>query len=584
MVVKSPKHPNRQADLIPKKQHRNKRILLMGNPNVGKSVIFSGLSGTPAESANYAGTTAAFTTGKIKLDEALYDLIDVPGTYSLNATCEAEELAIYFLKQGAEAILCVLDATNLVRSIRFALELQQYRIPTVYVLNLVDVAKRYGITVDQNQLEKELNGPVIPTIAVKRSGFTAIVDSLRDLVSASTVSPVSSNVSRPSPEQIVNKVQRICKTNRPMMDKLGDMMVHPIWGVLIAIVILSISILLIIGGGELLIEKICKPLSQIFIEFFRSSLSVLFPHGFWHDALIGEYGVLVTSFEWILSSILPYVLLYYAVFSFLEDCGYLPRLAVLFDHVMSKLGVQGSNLVSILLGYGCAVPAIIGSRSAGSRKERIIIACMVCFAVPCTSQTGALIRLFHGQPIWCLPLLLALSLVMMVLLAFLLSKILKGTVQPMVLEVPHLLLPNARSYADKLTMKMKHFLLDAEFPMLFAVLLVAVLSASQVLPKIGEWCAPIVVNWLGLPKEASVALITGILRREMAVAPLLELNLSTLQVFVGATVALFYLPCISVFAVLSKELGLKTAVLIGVLTFLNAFLMGGLVHFVGQLF
>ena len=168
------------------------------------------------------------------------------------------------------------------------------------------------------------------------------------------------------------------------------------------------------------------------------------------NVLIGEYGIFVIGFEWIIFN-LPYVF-YFMCFPF-EDSGFLPRLSVLFDNIMRKIGIQGGSVITILMGYGCAVPAIIGSRTATTQKERIIIATMVCFAVPCISQTGALISLFAGFSPLLLIIMILLSLAIMVTVSLVLGRVIKGKVDPMVLEIPNLLMPNL-AYAKKLMLRM----------------------------------------------------------------------------------------------------------------------------------
>ncbi len=572
-----------------------KKILLMGNPNVGKSVIFSGLCKKQAESANYAGTTVSVTQGTLELEKFSCNMIDVPGAYTFEPNCEAEQIAVSYLKQGADLILCVLDATNLEQSLSFAMKLTAYQIPTVYCLNLSDVARKQGISIDCKKLSKMLCGPVIETIAVKGYGFTEIKHEICHILAKNmlnhehkkeTISPI---ISEKEIEYQIHllKEQEILENNsqdagqRGLQNLLSDAVIHPFWGSIIAILVLSASIFLMIRGGEFLIQTLFAPMSELFISFFQNSVSHLNLSPVWKEFLIGEYGIFVTPFEWILGSIFPYVLLFYAVFSFLEDSGYLPRISVLFDNIMRKLGLQGGSLIPLLLGYGCAVPAILATRSSEQKKERLIAAAIICFCIPCTSQTGALVKLFAGQPVWFLPFLFLLSLLLVIPLSAVLQKVLKGNTPPMVIELPNLLLPSPRTYCKKLKFRFKHFLFDAEGPMLLAVLLIAFLSSSGILDQITSFLSPVMVTWLGLPKEAAVALIAGIIRREMSVAPLLALSLTPLQVFTGAVVSLFYLPCLSVFAVLTKEFGIKTAVLMAVSTVLTAFLMGGIVHFAG---
>lgn len=579
-----------------KTQEKQNVILLMGNPNVGKSVFFSDMTGIHVVSSNYAGTTVSFTKGTLKLGGESYTLIDVPGTYSLEATSEAEAVAIDFLESNPKAVLCVLDSTNLERNIKFALELQKYNIPVVYALNMVDVAKRHGYEINAELLSKELGAPVIPTIAVKGEG----IDKLKEALLNAVKQPKSSYegiVSRSKSGEnerdlwkraadIAARVQVRKNSELGFLDKLGSSMLKPWPGIPIALLVMFLSICVIVGGGKILQDGILLPLiDNTVVPFFRNLFSRIIPEGVFLNVLIGEYGIFVIGFEWIFTLILPYVFLFYVVFSFLEDSGILPRLSVLFDSVMRRLGVQGGSMINILMGYGCAVPAIIGSRTATTKKERLIISAVICFAVPCISQTGALISLFANYSPWLLVLMFLLSFAVMMTVSGILGRLLKGKVDPLVIEIPNLLLPNAKAYGKKLMLRMRHFLVDAEVPMLISILIAAVLKETELLNYIAVWLEPIVSGWLGLPKEAVIALILGIIRREMAVAPLLEIEgLTALQAFVGGTVALLYLPCLSVFGILTREFNSKTALAIASGTVVNALLVAGLINQIAHLF
>jgi len=302
------------------------------------------------------------------------------------------------------------------------------------------------------------------------------------------------------------------------------------------------------------------------------------------NILIGEYGIFVISFQWIIALILPYVFSFYLGVSFLEDSGYLPRVSVLFDNIMRKLGVQGGSLIHVFLALGCAVPAIIGSRTATTRKERLVIATIICFAIPCISQIGALIALMGAFSWWMPPLMLLFALSLFVATALVAGKVIKGKVDPLIIEIPNLLMPNSKAYFRKLMIRMKHFMVEAEIPMLAAVLLAALLAGTGVLNLIAVYAQPVVSGWLGMPEEAVVALILGIVRREMSVAPLLVLNLTHLQAFIAGVVSLMYLPCISVFGVLAKEFKIKVAVLVFAGTVISALFIGGLINQIAHLF
>ncbi len=238
------------------------------------------------------------------------------------------------------------------------------------------------------------------------------------------------------------------------------------------------------------------------------------------NILVGEYGIFVIGLEWPFGLILPYVAIFYVVFTFLEDCGFLPRVAVLFDNIMRKMGVQGGSLISLIMGYVCAVPAIIGTRTATTRKERLIITSMVCFTVPCVSQSGALIGLLGEQSFLLVILIFLLSFLVIFVVGLVTGKLLKGKVDPIIIEVPDLLIPERKAYFKKLVIRMKGFLLEAEGPMLVAVIIAAVIIAAGILNGFATFVEPIVSGMLGLSKDVSLFLLLGVIRREMAVAPL----------------------------------------------------------------
>ena len=581
-------------------ENKNK-ILIMGNPNVGKSVLFTELTGIRAVSSNFAGTTVNFLEGRCTIGGKEYVIIDVPGTYSLSSTSEAEDVAVRFMESGAKALICVLDASNLERNLHLALQLREYNIPTVYSLNLLDVAERRGVTINAKLLEQELGAPVIPTVAVKNQGLDELVKQL-ELTLNALENPESSSCSSCSScvlnQQCVKQgdmwaaakeiTRRVSKKNASQLsfiDKLADNMMKPMPGIPIAILIMLLTIGVVVGGGRALRALVLLPLvNDAIVPFFRWLFASFIPEGVFLNILTGEFGIFVISFEWIVALIFPYVLFFYIAFSFLEDSGYLPRISVLFDNIMRKLGIQGGSLIYTIMGFGCAVPAIIGTRAATSRKERLVVTAAICFTIPCVAQTGAMLSLLGAFSWWLMPAMILFGLIFFLIVTLIAGRLIKGRSDPMIIEIPNLLMPEPKAFGRKLLIRMKHFLMDAEIPMMIAVVLAAVLAETGLLAAIAVYAEPLVSRWLGMPSEAVVALILGIIRREMSVVPLLALDLTHLQAFVGAVVSLMYIPCISVFGILVKEFKLKVAAVITVSTIAVALFVGGLINHTAQLF
>ena len=444
-----------------------------------------------------------------------------------------------------------------------------------------------GAAINVPLLEQELGIPVIPTVAVKREGFDEITAKLGEVLAAKQETPAASPCAACSEcckgraaldyweraREIVGRVVKNIEKNPSKLDQFGDMLLTPWPGIALALLITLLSLGAVVGAGKALRSVLLLPLvNQGIVPLFEKLFSSMAMPVMLRNVLIGQYGIFRISFEWILALVMPYVLLFQLVFSFLEDSGILPRMAVLFDNMMRKLGVQGGSLINIMLGYGCAVPAIIGTRAATTKKERLMVTSFICFAVPCISQTGALISLLSEFSYWLLLAVFITGCFVFVMTAIISNKVIKGSVDPLIIEIPNLLIPERRTYFKKFFVRVKQFMVEAEGPMMIAVVIAAIIAETGLLQGISGLLEPLVAGWLGLPPEAAISLILGIIRREMSVAPLLAMDLTGLQMYVGAVVSLVYLPCMSVFAILAKEFNAKVALAITLATTATALL------------
>lgn len=577
-----------QGELEPKQS--GYRILLMGNPNVGKSVVFSKLTGVEVESANYTGTTVSFTKGDWQFRGKQGDMIDVPGTYSLDASSQAEKVAVDMMKkETADAIVVVLDATNLERNLFFASQIQylstkitEKPIPVIFSLNMIDVAERQGIQIDVQELSKTLQAPVIPTVAVRNIGLSEVMEAS---IKAIEEKEVYQHEDWPDTEEdrwvwvgkVIRQVQEVEHRHSTWLEKLGDATMKPFPGIPIALLVMAVALGIVVGGGKGLRGLILLPLvHQVIVPLMDQVVRMFVTEGILYNVLMGEYGMLVKGIEWPFALILPYVFLFYVVLSFMEDSGYLPRLGVLVDGLFRKIGIQGGNIVPMIMGYGCAIPAILGTRAATTKKERLMVASMVTFGVPCAAQTGAFIALLGDHSVWLLLSVYLVSFIAIFLAGLMLNRFIPGKSDPMLLEIPNLLMPDRQTLIKKIRIRVKHFIVEAELPMILGVGFAALLAETGALVQVGVFLSPLVEGWLGLPPEATLGLILGIVRRELAVLPLLELGLTGTQLFTGAVVALFYMPCLAVLGILIKEFGAKIGLLMAVATTVSAFILGGL--------
>ncbi len=560
------------------------KILLMGNPNVGKSVIFSRLTGVHVVASNYPGTTVEFTKGTLKFEGEKVELIDVPGTYSLEPICEAEQVATEMVKDG-DLIINVLDVTNLERNLYLTFQLLALNKPMVIALNMWDDAKHRGINIDLERLEKLLGIPVIPTVAVTGEGIKDLFTRLKEAKAPSC--PAYAKDERwLRIGEIIDKVQCVTHRHHTLMERFEDASIQPLFGILLFLATLTISFQIIRFIGEGLIGYVFNPFFEnIYAPLMMKLSAALGSGGFFHDILVGKlvngsidfgqsFGLITTGFYVPLAMVLPYVFSFYLVLGFLEDAGYLPRLAVLIDNVMHKLGLHGAAIIPMVLGLGCNVPGALSTRILESKREKFIAATIMAIGVPCMAQTAMIIGLVGSYGASYLAIVFGTLFIVWFGLGFILNKIIKGESPEIFIEIPHYRIPNAGALAKKLWMRLVGFLLEAIPFVLLGVLLVNILYTIGFVELVSEITAPIVTVLWGLPESAISALMVGFLRKDVAVGMLRPLNLVAKQAVIGSTVLAVYFPCMATFAVLIKELGIKD-------TFKSAVIMMATALFIG---
>jgi len=556
-------------------------ILLIGPPNVGKSVIFNRLTGLEVGMANYPGTTVDYKKGKASVGGEECHLIDVPGTYTLDASNQAEQIAVDMLEDDPGGVVCVLDAKNLESSLYLLLQVLEHEIPTVAVINRVDLIKE---RLDVEYLSKIMGVPVIKTVATKGKG----IEELRVLISeliGGEIAPGAkeTKASWELAEDLDRKVKKKgLGEGKSKKGRWGDLLVKPFPGILLAIVIMGFMFLLVVGAGLAMRRFIFLPIFDLYV--FPPIVSVVerfTSEGAVRNILVGEYGFLIKAIEWPIGLVLPYIISFYTALSILEDSGYMPRLAVLLDGLFNKMGLSGAAIIPLLLGYGCAIPSIMSTRTMVGNKKRVIVSAMVCLSVPCVAQSGAFIALLAERSIMLVFVVFLFSLVTAFLFGLVLGKLFKIKKTPMIQEVPDLLVPDWRMFGKKLWIRVKNFLTNGALPMIYIIGAAAVLFETGLLDHVGRLLEPLVTGWLGLPSEASTPLILGIFRRELAVLPLLDMELTNLQLFVGAVIALFYVPCVAVLGMIAKEFGAKVSAVILLFTIFFSMLIGGLIFQIG---
>lgn len=528
------------------------RVALVGAPNCGKTVLFNALTGARAKVANYPGVTVDRRIGQFSADKQI-EIIDLPGTYSLHTTSPDEEVTRQVLLGQLDAanrpnvILAVADATNLRMSLRMLLELKQLGLPMLASLNLSDVARRRGLQIDITHLSRLLGMPVVETTAISHKGTQAVKQALLDF-------PKTSHAAQSAPsapenldaaelyqqaDQIIQAVV-IKQTALPLWhQKLDQLVLHPVFGVLLLLVVLLLTFQAVYSWSEPLMDGI-----EILIGQFADGVSALLPEGILQSLIVdgviaGVGSVLV---------FLPQITILFLFILLLEDSGYLPRAAFLLDNLFDKIGLSGRTFIPLLSSFACAVPSIMSARTISNPRERLVTIAiaplMTCSArlpvytlliaafIP-QRTIGGVFNL-QGLTLFSLYLIGILSAVLVAWIMKLLAKSRGGMRQfPLLMELPTYRMPNFKHIALSLWDRVSAFLKKAG-SIIFAVsvILWALVSfpaapADATLPAIeysfagmlGHWIEPLFAP-LGFNWQICIAMVTGIAAREVIVASL----------------------------------------------------------------
>ena len=546
-----------------------KRILLVGNPNVGKSALFSRLTGIRVTVSNYPGTTVGFTKGYLKLGEEQAELIDVPGNYTLEPTSKAEEVAVEMLK-GGDLVINVVDATNLERNLNLTLQLLEKQTPVIVALNMWDDTRHRGINVDVAKLEELLGVSVVPTVGVTGQGIRELVRRLPEAKVPENARTYSNSDERwVRVGDIVSQVQSLSHRHHRWYENLEDASSHRVGGIIIALLVLFATFWFVRFVGEGIIGYVAEPLFEGLWTPLLMKLSLaLGAGGFWHNVLIGNliggeidyfqsFGLLSTGFYIPLAAVLPYILSFYLALGILEDVGYLPRLAVLMDTIMHRLGLHGYAIIPTILGFGCNVPAVMATRVLESRKQRFIAATLISIGIPCAALQAMIIGVVGQQGVGYVAMVYGSLFISWVIIGLILNRAVKGFAPELLVEIPPYRLPPWRVIGEKLWLRVSGFIKEALPIVLGAVLVVNILYTLGVFNAIADITAPILTGLWGLPKEAIAPLVIGFLRKDVAMGMLAPLALTAKQLVISSTVLAMFFPCVATFVILARELGAR---------------------------
>ncbi|MDD5501058.1 MAG: ferrous iron transporter B [Candidatus Omnitrophica bacterium] len=565
-----------------------KKIFLVGNPNVGKSVVFSRLTGVQVISSNYAGTTVEIMRGFLRSGGREIEVIDLPGTYSLEPGSKAEEAVISLLNEsdrGTTAVINIVDSTNLERNLYLTLQLLEESLPVMVCLNMCDEAKHHGVSIEVAKLEELLGVPVVPTCAVTGLGIKTLIDKLENVKACGRVK--SGHQERwQAIGLIVEQVQRLSHRHHNLREILEDASVRPFSGSLIAAGTIFVAFQVVRFIGEILIGRIADPFFVNFYQPLLDKLSSFLGQGsFLHHLLIGDFiggqidfeqslGLLTTAPYIEFAMVLPYIISFYLVLGILEDVGILPRLAMLFDNILHHIGLHGFAIIPVLLGLGCNVPGILATRNLESRRERFIAATLISIGVPCVALQAMIFGLlgrFSGFYVSGVYLVL---LVIWVVLGVILNHTVKGYSPELLVEIPPYRLPSFSTLWKKLFLRIKGFLFEAAPLVLLGVLIINLLLYFKLFDLVTGIFSPLITGVFGLPKEAAVALVMGLFRKDVAAGMLIPLSLNVKQLFIAAVLLAVSFPCVATFFVFLKELGLKDLLKAFLIMFIVALVTG----------
>ncbi len=636
----------------------SKWLVLVGNPNVGKSVVFGAFTGRYATVSNYPGTTVEVSRGAMRSGAGKTGVIDSPGVNSLVPMSEDERVTRDILLGGeAGSVVQVMDAKNLRRSLLITLQLIEMGLPLVLALNMYDEAGQKGMTIDVEGLKRTLSLECIPTIATQRwnldklegsidgarvsdfntsypdaieegieavaarlprapisarslaimllSGDTTLkkwiservspqaaveIENIRIGVQAKYSDPVGFLINRTRLKYVDSIVARaVTREERPsgrIASLIGRFSMHPVWGVpiLLAVLFIMYEFVGVLGAGvsvdflqSTIFGRFLNPWATRVVEY-------VLPSGLIHDFIVGRYGLVTMALTYAIAIVLPIVGFFFIFFSFLEDSGYLPRLAVMVDRVFKLMGLNGKAVLPMVLGLGCDTMATMTTRILETRKERVIVTLLLALGVPCSAQLGVILGMlgavsFPATLWWAGTVALTMFLV-----GFLSSKVLPGDASDFILEVPPIRMPQLSNIALKTVVRVQWYLKEAVPLFILGTMTLFVLDKTMALKFLERAASPVIVGFLNLPAEATQAFIVGFLRRDYGAAGLLAMQkdglLDPIQVVVSLVTITLFIPCIANLFMIIKEMGVKAAVWMTVFIFPFAVLIGGILNFV----
>lgn len=606
---------------IDKDLQTDKKIVLAGNPNVGKSIFFNFLTGIYVSVSNYPGTTLDISSGK--MDNAV--VYDTPGVYGVGSINDEERVARDII-MSADIIINVVDASHLERDLFLTQQLIDMGKKVIVALNMMDEVQKNNISIDIEQLKKELGLPVIPTTASKNRGldkvksnlakaavgnnifenegilkneFKRAVDISGSREDALMLLEEDENIRcmyeeefpdlkeelyilrRKRVNSITDEILSYDQKNSKIARKLGRYMLKPITAVPMLLILLYLIYQFI---GVFVAQTVVEFTEAfLFVEIYEPFIRNIINNTIGLDNIFGkliagEFGILTMSVTYIFGLLLPLVAGFYLLLSILEDSGYLPRIAVLMDRLLQKIGLNGRAIIPMLLGFGCVTMATITTRLLGTKREKIITIFLLGLAIPCSAQLGVIVGLIAQLNIYYIATYVLTIFIVYVLAGTFLNKVLPGESSDLLMDLPPIRMPDIKNVLNKSYQQTAAFVKEAGPIFVLGAAIITIMQSTGILDYITRAAEPIIVRWLGLPAETTTAFVMGIIRRDFGAAGLTAIALTPEQITVSLITLTLFVPCIAAMIIMVKERNLKEAVYIWFGSWVTAFITGGLVN------
>ena len=529
-------------------------VALVGNPNCGKTALFNLLTGARQKVANYAGVTVERKVGTTKLHNGQsVSVIDLPGAYSLTPATPDEQVTLDVIEgrrrgeDAPDAVVAVVDATNLRMNLRLVLELKRLGRPMMVALNMADMARAQGLNIDVAKLSAELGCPVVETVAVKHDGHAQLLALMEREFAAARPAPVTTDAFAPSsPAELQREVRRILAIVEPGITtefanakrfhhRLDAVVMHPVWGLAILAAVLFLIFQAVFSWANVPMDAIKAAMAWAG-EWTTAHMADGPLRSLLVDGVIAGLGSVIVF--------LPQILILFFFILILEDSGYLPRAAFLLDNLMGKVGLSGRAFIPLLSSFACAIPGIMATRTIANWKDRLATI-MIAPLMTCSARLpvyalliGAFVPnrgvgIFNLRGLTLFGLYVA-GVVSAMGVAWVFKRVwIKSRYQPLMLELPPYRMPGARNLVLGL-IERAHIFLARVGGIIFALMVILWFLSSYPAPPLGAtgpaiqysiagWLgqalqhvfAPIGFNW-----QISIALVPGLAAREVAVGAL----------------------------------------------------------------